>query len=74
MDENNINMSSYCGEDAHNVWFFLVCIEFWKHWMNNLPSEYKCVMVRIITLLISYQYYNYKGKKKWIVQENLTYF
>jgi hypothetical protein len=58
-----MNMSSYCGEDAHNVWFFPICIEFWKNPMNNLPSEYKCVMVRIITLLISYQYFNYNGEK-----------
>jgi hypothetical protein len=42
MDENNTNMSSYCGEDAHNVWFFPICIEFWRNPMNNLFSGYKC--------------------------------
>jgi len=42
MDENNTKMSSYCGEDTHNIWLFPICIEFWQNPMNNLPSGYKC--------------------------------
>lgn len=62
MDENNITMSSYCGEDAHNVWFFQFVLNFDKiQWTTYLMDI--SVMVRIITLLITYQYYSYNGEK-----------